>query len=151
MRRSAWIVACATALLVASAFAAAAAPTGEPTCEDLSGIDFGPCDAVLGYGVIDGDCAEVSGCESPVPLFPSLFDCLDACVGPTCEDLAGIDFGDCEAILGYGVLEGECQIIVGCESPVPLFPSQEACEQACAGIPVEKWSWGRVKARFGSE
>ena len=50
-------------------------------CQDLAGYDFGPCDAVLGWGVIGGACIEVSGCDSdPFVLFASSDACSAACV-----------------------------------------------------------------------
>ena len=52
-------------------------------------------------------CVGISGCDSPVPLFPDLPSCELACM-PTCEDLSGIDFGDCDAVLGWGIIAGEC-------------------------------------------
>jgi hypothetical protein len=49
-------------------------------CTDLLGYDFGPCDAVLGWGVIEGVCVEVSGCEAdPFTLFTSSEECTTAC------------------------------------------------------------------------
>lgn len=121
-----------------------------PTCQDLAGIDFGDCEMILGWGIIDGACTLISGCDSPVALFASEEECRDACT-PTCDDLAGIDFGPCDAVLGFGVINGACQEISGCESPVPLFPTQEACEEACGPIPTEERSWGHIKSRFESE
>ena len=123
--------------------------SAEPTCDDLSGIDFGPCDAVLGYGVIDGQCEEISGCESPVPLFDTLEECQAVCeTEPTCDDLSGIDFGPCTLLLGFGVINGQCQAISGCESPVLLFSSLEECIDQCEPISTSEETWGRVKARY---
>jgi len=49
-------------------------------CVDLLGYDLGPCDAVLGWGVVGGACVEVSGCESdPFTLFGSGEECATAC------------------------------------------------------------------------
>jgi hypothetical protein len=51
-----------------------------PMCVDLLGYDFGPCDAVLGWGVIGGACVEVSGCTSDrFVLFVSRDQCTAAC------------------------------------------------------------------------
>lgn len=51
-----------------------------PQCIDLSGLDLGPCDAVLGWAVSDGACAAISGCSSPMfKLFESEAACLAAC------------------------------------------------------------------------
>lgn len=52
-----------------------------PMCVDLLGYDFGPCDAVLGWGVVGGPCVEVSGCEpDPFVLFASGEECTSACL-----------------------------------------------------------------------
>jgi hypothetical protein len=59
-------------------------------CEDLAGYDFGPCDAVLGWGVIGGACIEVSGCDSdPFILFASSETCSAACVNTRMVPLLG--------------------------------------------------------------
>ena len=167
-------------------------------CTDLLGIDFGPCDAVLGYGIADGQCSTISGCspivggvdyspalsQSPeecqeecVPCIdPSLIDptmgCLDiwdpvcGCDGVTysnecyamyfngvtswtpgecptmpvdpCTDLLGIDFGPCDAVLGYGIADGQCSTISGCSPMVggvdyspALSQSPEECQEEC--------------------
>lgn len=50
---------------------------GNPQCVDLGGADFGPCDAVLGWGVENGRCAQLSGCSSGAY---SLFETAEACV-----------------------------------------------------------------------
>ncbi len=53
---------------------------GAPGCADTSGYDFGPCDAVLGWGVNNGNCVELSGCASgPFELFATSEQCEAAC------------------------------------------------------------------------
>ncbi|HTV21900.1 MAG TPA: hypothetical protein VMG12_24590, partial [Polyangiaceae bacterium] len=50
------------------------------SCEDLSGIDFGPCKRLLGAGVIAGKCQEIGGCDSAGHfLFEDLTSCQKAC------------------------------------------------------------------------
>ena len=111
--------------------------SGGPTCDDLSGEDFGDCDAVLGVGVVDGVCRDVSGCDTGgIELFEDLASCEESCggSGPTCEDLAEVDFGDCRAVLGVGVVNGVCLTISGCDTgDVELFEDFESCEAACGG------------------
>lgn len=52
----------------------------DPMCVDLLGYDFGPCAAVLGWGVVGGACMAVSGCEpGPFALFASSDACTTAC------------------------------------------------------------------------
>lgn len=59
---------------------------GDPRCADLLGFDFGPCDAVLGAGVLGGQCGTVSGCSSePFELFESEAECRSACSAPAAE------------------------------------------------------------------
>jgi hypothetical protein len=55
---------------------------GAPQCVDLLGSDFGPCDAVLGYGMYFGQCTAVSGCDAQsTPLFSTLEECQLQCEG----------------------------------------------------------------------
>ncbi|MDJ0864833.1 MAG: hypothetical protein QNK03_01910 [Myxococcota bacterium] len=53
---------------------------GDPRCIDVARADFGACAAVLGVGVVDGQCVGVSGCSSePVEIFSSLEECQQRC------------------------------------------------------------------------
>ncbi len=118
-------------------------------CDDLGEIDFGDCEAVLGWGMIDGSCTLIIGCSSPVPLFASQAGCEEACLPqPTCDDLANVDFGPCDAVLGYGVVGGECVEITGCDSPVPLFSTAEECLLECGTVATESTNWSSLKARY---
>lgn len=116
-------------------------------CLDLSDLDFGPCDMILGYGIVDGECSEVSGCSTVIDMidyqssiFPTSEDCQLACaVG--CLDLKYLDFGDCYAVLGYAMYFGECTLISGC-SPIIngfdfspyIFDSPQLCAITCNPI-----------------
>jgi hypothetical protein len=52
----------------------------DPRCIDLYGANFGPCDAVLGWGVVDGNCTQVSGCSSgEFELFATQEECVASC------------------------------------------------------------------------
>ncbi|MFT5185041.1 MAG: hypothetical protein ACI84C_002176 [Flavobacteriales bacterium] len=69
----------------------------ELDCFDLGGIDFGPCDAVLGIGLLNGSCSYISGCDvviDDVDYSPYFYeneeDCESACGG--CYDESIIDF-----------------------------------------------------------
>jgi len=56
--------------------------TVEP-CEDIAGIDFGLCDAILGFARINGYCTEISGCGTtigPVNYSPAFYTSLEECV-----------------------------------------------------------------------
>jgi len=104
-----------------------------PECVDVAGFDFGPCDAVLGWGVSDGSCRELSGCSAgDFVLFGSGEECKKACDAGSCNDLSGIDFGACKRLLGVGVVAGQCQEIGGCDSAGhTLFDDVGSCERAC--------------------
>jgi eight-cysteine-cluster-containing protein len=53
---------------------------GDPACMDTWGYDFGPCDAVLGFGMFGGACTTISGCDAgPLSLFETERACRDAC------------------------------------------------------------------------
>ena len=118
--------------------------SAQDECTDLSGIDFGPCEAILGYGLIDGECQAISGCspvvddiDYSVSLHESAEECQQVCL-QGCMNLQFVDFGPCEAILGYGLIEGSCQAISGC-SPIVngfdyspyLYENMNACQSAC--------------------
>lgn len=59
---------------------------GGGDCMDMSGLDFGSCDMMLGYALVGTSCASVSGCSyfigkvdySPY-FFQSPVDCQEAC------------------------------------------------------------------------
>lgn len=102
-------------------------------CDDLSGVDFGPCGAILGIGVVDGECTFISGCSAMgYPLFDSFDKCEEECEPKPCEDLSGVDFGPCDAILGIGIVDGDCTWISGCDAMgYPLFSSFDECQKNC--------------------
>jgi len=57
-------------------------------CENVAGLDFGPCDAILGYTHLNGYCTEISGCGTtigPVDYSPAFYATLEECVG-SCND-----------------------------------------------------------------
>ena len=89
-------------------------------CVDLLLIDLGPCDAVLGYGLLDGECTEISGCSmvvNGVDLSPYIHETPEACEAACATgamDLYGIDFGDCQMFMGDGIVNGVCTGITGC-------------------------------------
>jgi hypothetical protein len=59
---------------------------GEPAaCVDLDGVGFGPCDALLGWGVLGGGCRAISGCgDRGAELFASKPACVETC-GPSAD------------------------------------------------------------------
>jgi hypothetical protein len=65
---------------------------------DLAGIDFGPCDMVLGVAVVNGQCTWVSGCGTIVggidyaPAFSDSMEACEAlCMNQDCIDPSLID------------------------------------------------------------
>ena len=117
-------------------------------CEDLAGVDFGLCDMTMGVGVINGVCTNISGCGWEVngidyspAFYNSIAECTSNC-GP-CEDLAGVNFGDCDMAMGVGVINGVCTYISGCGWEVngidyssAFYNSIAECNSSC-GLPVE--------------
>lgn len=53
---------------------------GVRECLDLSGLDTGPCNTVLGWAVVDGGCSELKGCSAgDFKVFPSGDECRKTC------------------------------------------------------------------------
>jgi eight-cysteine-cluster-containing protein len=72
--------------------------------------------ACVGHGV----CDRASG------------SCGFQCENPLCVDLAGYDFGPCDAVLGVVVVNGRCVEVSGCSAdPFQVFGSVAECERAC--------------------
>lgn len=101
------------------------------TCLDLAGLDFGACDMVLGVALIDGECLTISGCGTTAQngqdygafIFEDEAACLAACESggggdqpAGCVDLGGVDFGDCDLVLGVAMIDGLCQDVSGCDN-----------------------------------
>lgn len=104
-------------------------------CVDLIGVNFGPCDAIIGVANINGSCSYVSGCSqtdvNEVDYSPYFFDNMESCVSicgaEECQDDQYIDisqncFGlfnavcgcdqatypsSCVALYYYGITEWE--------------------------------------------
>ncbi len=76
-------------------------------CMDLSGIDFGECDMVLGIGWNGSECTWFSGCDwvvDGVDYSPYFFDTMDECTA-ACEDHPGdgVIFGTVNYIWGDAI------------------------------------------------
>jgi hypothetical protein len=79
-------------------------------------------------------CLPLPECE-PSDSCPAV--CSGYCEAALCEDLAGHDFGPCDAVLGWGVIGGVCIEVSGCDSdPFVLFASSETCSAACVSTPM---------------
>lgn len=122
-------------------------------CYDLAGLDFGVCQVVLGYGNIEGSCSAISGCSTIIDdvdyaeyIYETISECEIAC-SQGCMDLQFLDFGPCEMVLGYGIINGECATISGCSSVINgfdfaayLYSSPSLCQQACGPICMDLYS-----------
>ncbi len=90
-------------------------------CLDLEGVDFGPCDAIIGIGFINGSCSYISGCGqtdvNEVDYSPYFFDNMESCVGscgaPECQDDQYIDISQ----ICFGLFDAVC----GCDQAT--YPS----------------------------
>lgn len=177
---------------------------GDPDpCPDLpGGLDFGPCDAIIGTALFEGECVTISGCSTVASngvdyaayFYESALACEDCtsgddCIDPglidddiVCTDIfdpvcgcdsltytndcfalygsgvtswtpgacgspdpcpalpADLDFGDCDAIVGIALINGECTTISGCSTVAAngvdyaayFYESEMACA-ACTG------------------
>lgn len=77
--------------------------------------------------IADMDC--YGNAEDWVAECPEVTDCVD---------LSGLDFGDCEMMLGVGLINGECQYVSGCDWLVDytdysdaFFDTMNTCESVC--------------------
>ncbi|MFT5431550.1 MAG: hypothetical protein ACI9OJ_002247 [Myxococcota bacterium] len=111
---------------------------GDPTCQDVSNVFFGFCDAIVGVGLVNGECTTLSGCDDGgYSLFESIEACKEACK-PAIDvcNLQGNEFGACAAILGFGAIDGECTWISGCGAGnVQLFETKAECAAGCGSGP----------------
>lgn len=132
---------------VVSVSVSAQSPIGP--CTDLGDVDFGFCDMAMGIAVVNGSCVYVSGCGWEVggidytPAFYTTFEDCEACINSStpadpCTDVAGVDFGECLAVLGIANYNGSCIWVSGCwyetggidYSPA-FYETIEECESAC--------------------
>ena len=78
------------------------------------------------------ECGNTASQTATLTIQPSLVE-----VEP-CTDLAGVDFGFCDMVLGIGIMDGACTYISGCGSSVggvnysnALFESMDECMFSC--------------------
>lgn len=119
-------------------------------CEDLSSSDFGDCEMVVGIAYVNGECQNISGCGTidlntgtnmAEYFFFDINQCVSACGGvfPECLDLAGIDFGPCDMVIGIAQVNGSCVALSGCGTTDVLgtdyspwfYESYEECFATC--------------------
>jgi len=113
----------------------ACAENTEPraSCKDYSNMEFGFCQMLLGYGVVNGYCSSIGGCGNEgETFFESMEDCKANC-NASCKDYNNMDFGLCKMLLGYGVVNGSCSSIGGCNNEGErFFESMKECEANCS-------------------
>jgi hypothetical protein len=89
---------------------------GLPDCLDLSGVDFGPCDMLIGIAHVNGSCVMLSGCGTTDVMgtdyspwfYESYEECFTSCDAQQCPDESFIDPSqDCA--------EGWFEPICGCD------------------------------------
>ncbi len=77
--------------------------SGGDACQDLAGVNFGPCEAIVGVGLVDGKCVDISGCGCEPhcdAFFADPVECATTCAGAgVCNE--GL-------IQGRGLLAGPC-------------------------------------------
>jgi|GEM_PF-3450494 len=119
-------------------------------CDDLMNVDFGPCDMFMGFGIVAGQCAPISGCGALVgnvdysmAIFSTIEECQEICnilYTDPCHDVAGVDFGanSCPSPLGFAVVNGSCSIVNGCDYQVgntnymySFYDTFADCQAAC--------------------
>ncbi len=119
-------------------------------CMDLYGLDFGLCTAYLGVALVDGTCMGVSGCgweAGGVNYSAYFYDTMDECTASCgaliteCQDLGGVDFGECEMAMGIALVDGVCTFISGCgwtvngvDYSVYSYESYQSCLQGCGDL-----------------
>lgn len=113
---------------------------------DLEEIDFGFCDMAMGIALVGGECVYVSGFGWEVGAvdysraFYTSFEfyeegCLETL---DCVDVAGLDFGECLAVLGIENVGENCICVSGCSTyfngvdySFAVYKSFEDCNAAC--------------------
>ena len=106
-------------------------------CENVAGLDFGFCDAILGYARINGYCTEISGCGTtigPVDYSPAFYTTLDACVGSCNEGCISEEYLDLGVMIDCSP---EVEPVCGCDGNT----YQNACHAQYIGGNVS-WTDG---------
>ena len=84
-------------------------------CDELSNIDFGFCDMLLGVGIVDGLCTYVSGCSytasDGVDYSESFFTDMASCSG--CDQSACFNP---QQVDPNGICDGQYLPVCGCDS-----------------------------------
>ncbi len=131
-------------------------------CTDLAGVDFGVCAMYMGITIINGQCIGISGCGWEVDGInyqTASYDSMEACqaclndtivFAEPCSDLAEVDFGPCDMILGYAVIGNTCELLSGCGSIANNIDFQNALYATEAECELCLSSNGILEDAFGS-
>jgi hypothetical protein len=58
--------------------------------------------------------------------------CGFICGDPRCEDVGGIDFGNCRMLMGWAKVNGQCTQLSGCgDQGYEFFGTEAECQRAC--------------------
>jgi hypothetical protein len=129
---------------------------GSPLIPDLSGKCRVPCKDDAGCGAEQycapqgfcrdfGACFELSDCSAGNNEW-SHIECVGyatcesgacgwECGNPACQELGGVFFGPCDAVLGAAIIGGTCLTVSGCDAQgYTLFDTLEACQTTCAPV-----------------
>jgi hypothetical protein len=86
--------------------------------------------------MVDADCAHPGNLYNKPKCF-GIGLCTNSmcewdCGDSTCQNLGGVDFGPCDAELGWMVVGEACIMVSGCDPKgFQTFSTQESCEQQC--------------------
>lgn len=84
-------------------------------CDDVAGINFGECDAILGIARINGYCTEISGCGTmvgPTDYSPAFYGSIEDCVTDCNEGCISQEYLD----LGVNIVcSAEVNPVCGCD------------------------------------
>ena len=96
----------------------------------------------------DGSCQLFSDCNVEGNLYMTPFcigypvcseeQCGWICGNPQCPDVEAVDFGPCDAELGWAHLDGVCTLVSGCDGQgYSFYETSTACQAACGQLDKE--------------
>lgn len=88
----------------------------------------------IGLGCLEDVPMSEADCESfKTVLTPSFEVKAVTDIEPSCADLSGVDFGMCEMVLGWALIDGACRLVSGCSAQqYGFYATETACLSACA-------------------